>query len=458
MLTRIEIDGFKSFEGFELTLPPFAVILGPNAAGKSNLFDALRFLSQLAVTDVRSAMRELRGEPRELFRHLPARGPVDRLKIAVEALLPRRVHDVYGQEIELQCTRVRYEVVVRRRDVSGIERFFIAEERAIAIKRGEDRWAPAGRKPSEKFRKLFMKYSTRGSPFLVTVLADGSATFEMHQDGKQGRVRKLPAGNAEATALSTVTVANEFLHLYALREELRSLRYLQLDPAAERQPSPLDAPEQLERDGSNLAAVLYRIQRETSMPDRPRGSLEDVRLDLGELIPGVVDLQIARDDERHEYRLRLVMRDGQHFSSRVVSDGTLRVLALLALLHDPKHKGTLLFEEPENGINKRRLAALMHYLKDACPTVDDPDPDEMDPLLQIIVNTHSPVAAAAVRDEIIIADIVEVVGKGRLPSHLCTRMRSHRVADMGELDRERRVTEAEIDSLLETIERSELAA
>ena len=34
MITRIEIDGFKSFEGFELALNPFAVILGPNASGK----------------------------------------------------------------------------------------------------------------------------------------------------------------------------------------------------------------------------------------------------------------------------------------------------------------------------------------------------------------------------------------------------------------------------------------
>ena len=37
MITRIEIDGFKSFERFKLALPPFAVIFGVNAVGKSNL-------------------------------------------------------------------------------------------------------------------------------------------------------------------------------------------------------------------------------------------------------------------------------------------------------------------------------------------------------------------------------------------------------------------------------------
>jgi recombinational DNA repair ATPase RecF len=45
MLTRIEIDGFKSFRDFALDIPPFLVIIGRNAAGKSNLFDAIQFLS-----------------------------------------------------------------------------------------------------------------------------------------------------------------------------------------------------------------------------------------------------------------------------------------------------------------------------------------------------------------------------------------------------------------------------
>jgi AAA15 family ATPase/GTPase len=36
MLTRIEIDGFKTFRHFALDLEPFQVIVGPNGVGKSN--------------------------------------------------------------------------------------------------------------------------------------------------------------------------------------------------------------------------------------------------------------------------------------------------------------------------------------------------------------------------------------------------------------------------------------
>lgn len=67
MLARIEIDGFKTFRDFALGLPPFLVVLGRNGAGKSNLFDALRFLSRLAAEPVAEAAQQARGDLLELF-------------------------------------------------------------------------------------------------------------------------------------------------------------------------------------------------------------------------------------------------------------------------------------------------------------------------------------------------------------------------------------------------------
>src|SRR5215831_12056404 len=99
MLTRIEIDGFKTFENFSMNLGPFLVILGPNATGKSNLFDAIRFLAHLAGMDLRAAVRGLRGEPHELFRRQGDGSPGSRMAFAVELLLNPEVHDPWGATV-----------------------------------------------------------------------------------------------------------------------------------------------------------------------------------------------------------------------------------------------------------------------------------------------------------------------------------------------------------------------
>jgi predicted ATPase len=107
MLTRIEIDGFKTFEHFSLDLAPLTAIVGPNASGKSNLFDALRFLSLLAQTDIRSAMQGLRGEPEELFR-LTQAGNADTMSFAVEVLLSRKGMVVQSDRIPARFLRAKW--------------------------------------------------------------------------------------------------------------------------------------------------------------------------------------------------------------------------------------------------------------------------------------------------------------------------------------------------------------
>lgn len=181
MLTRIEIDGFKTFDHAALDVSPFLVILGPNASGKSNLFDAIRFLSQLAVNDLRAACRGLRGEPHELFRRDAEGEPGTRLELAVEVLLEPKVRDPWGQEVELAHTRVRYEVGIERRtDSRGIERLIVTQESATALSRSEDRWltrpAPQGILPevSDAFRDRAMKIPPRHPGSLRGAVRDTS--------------------------------------------------------------------------------------------------------------------------------------------------------------------------------------------------------------------------------------------------------------------------------------------
>ena len=212
-----------------------------------------------------------------------------------------------------------------------------------------------------------------------------------------GAGRQRPADAAEATVLSSITSA-EFPHLYALREELRSWRFLQLDPAALREPSPAIGPEELDSDGRNLARVLARIKAETRTDTRSSGALADISADLTDIIPSVVDLDVVEDKRSQEYRVDLSMRDRQPFSSRVVSDGTLRVLALLTLMHDPRQRGLVCFEEPENGVHPFRLKSLIARLRDLATDPASAEVDRDDPLAQLLVNSHSPVLLAALKD------------------------------------------------------------
>ena len=67
MITKIKIDGFKTFSNFEMEFAPLTVIAGTNASGKSNLFDALRLLSRIVEMDLKTAFSEQRGDASELF-------------------------------------------------------------------------------------------------------------------------------------------------------------------------------------------------------------------------------------------------------------------------------------------------------------------------------------------------------------------------------------------------------
>ena len=87
--------------------------------------------------------------------------------------------------------------------------------------------------------------------------------------------------------LSGITNNEEFPHLFALREELRSWKLLQLDPALLRRTSPGDAADVLEPDGSNLAAALVAIKTETATPEQPRGALALISRQLASLVSEV---------------------------------------------------------------------------------------------------------------------------------------------------------------------------
>ncbi len=87
MITRIKIDGFKSFSDFEVELAPFTVIAGANGSGKSNLLDAMQLLQRLVNMPVNEAFSKQRGLPLELFAIKTDGSAVDAMYFEVDLII-----------------------------------------------------------------------------------------------------------------------------------------------------------------------------------------------------------------------------------------------------------------------------------------------------------------------------------------------------------------------------------
>ena len=440
MLTRVEIDGFKTFEAFGLDLRPLTAVVGPNASGKSNLFDALRFISLLAQHDIRTAMQGLRGEPEELFRRTPC-GTSDCMTLAVEVLLSRTGVDAFGTGYETPTQRLRYELklaLVQTPEGTPIG-IFVRDESCRPISRTNDR--------ADFLRSAKLNRNARVSPFIE--LADTGDAILVRQDGRQkhGRPMRLSLKEASRTALSAITTA-EFPHLYALREALSGIRFLEINPRAARSANDRFEDRTLKSDASNLAAVLAHLREKTANELRPDGVLSDIAADLASLIPSVRALKIRDDKSERQYSFSLVFNGDLVFSSRVISDGTLRLLALLTILNDPERRGTLCFEEPENGVHEGRIPMLIEFLRGAAGVSFEPDV----PSFQILLNTHSPKVMAALKDhEIVAADSVVDIDAAAQARTTKTRMRTGVQATSDMFDPEKHLSRFEIDRLLQNL-------
>jgi hypothetical protein len=110
-----------------------------------------------------------------------------------------------------------------------------------------------------------------------------------------------------------------------------------------------------------------------------------VKRTLRSLVPGVEELDVDLDEKRSTLDIQ-VRQAGRDFSSRIISEGTLRVLALCAIAVNPWSGPLLAFEEPENGVHPRRIELIAQLLASLT----------LDRNRQIIVTTHSPLFCDAI--------------------------------------------------------------
>lgn len=389
MLTRIEINGFKAFRNFALDFRPFQVFIGANGVGKTNLFDAIALLSHLAGDhSLTEAFSAARGEIVEIFSLNNDGSRAEKMEIAVEFLLDRSSTDANGKKFTPTNTRFRYEIAFERRG----EGAHIVSENLIGLPESKDGWVKEH--IPTKARKTWAVREKR-PPYITTVTEANQTTLYRNQDTLAGGREGVKADNLQRSVLSSSDPVR-YPTIHAVREAMKRWQFLQLLPTALRNPAKTAEGSLLLPDGANLAAALHRLSQDHA------AALTKITAEMRNLIPSVRQVMTKTLEARGETLLEIESEDGTRFSSRVLSDGTLRLLAMVCLRHDPLHRGVICFEEPENGVQPIRLKQMMAVLFGLASSFEE-EPAEGDPppLRQVLINTHSPhVIAEVPRDSL----------------------------------------------------------
>ncbi|MCS6887599.1 MAG: AAA family ATPase [Chloroflexus sp.] len=410
MLTRLKVSGFKNLD-VDVSFGPFTCIAGANGTGKSNLFDAIQFLSKLSDHTLLDAAMSVRSEGgrfteiRHLF-HRAGNRFAEQMSFEAEMIVPPEGTDDLGQPAKASITFLRYRLVLsyrRSESRASTEGLEILAEELTHINIGDA--AKHLRFPhSPAWRRSVVK-GRRTGPLISTQEKDGKRLIKLHQEGAAGRPREYLAETLPRTVLSSANAMESPTTLLA-RREMQSWRLLQLEPSALRRPDELTAPTRLSMNGAHIPATLNYLAYAPHQSDISGEAIFDKLANrLSELIEHVRSIRVDRDEQRQLLTLEVIDHSGTNLPARALSDGTLRFLALALLALDPRETGLICLEEPENGIHPERIPAMLRLLRDMA--VDPNYEVGVDnPLRQVIINTHSPIVVSEVYDdELLVAEL-----------------------------------------------------
>jgi len=212
------------------------------------------------------------------------------------------------------------------------------------------------------------------------------------ESGKIIVERKYPASESEL-AIFQVKDRDKYPAPYAVLSELQHwicYRDIDVGPEAKvRQPALIRSDTMLLDDGSNLSSVLYVIQQEH--PD----DWDDIVGILRTAYPDFVKLTVPAGGGDGKVNLRWFERpyEKQGLSPNLLSDGTLKLLSLIAILKGPDPPPLICIDEPELGLHPDWIELVAELMQDAAART------------QVIVATHSPhIVAKLDPDQVIVTE------------------------------------------------------
>jgi AAA15 family ATPase/GTPase len=360
MITSFSIKNFKSYREAEMPLANLTFFIGANASGKSNALEAIRLLSWLAkgsrLDDIgrgnKRADSLLRGEPSNLFRN-PEKG------------------------FELGCK------------LKGIEENW--NQLSIEISQISDNLIITGESVSNNSENLPL-YHVDGKPNPHT-----DEISVMYNNFKKGRNKPhIPCSDRQAIFYQLETPARFHkthknsqriipLVVKGIREALRNIVFLEPRPEVMRDYSYAKDDELME-DGENLSSVLFKIWE--GRDEEKKQMLEFVR-SLPE--QDIKDIRFIVT-ERNDVMVRLVESFGnkeREVDAPMLSDGTLRVLAIGATLLSAPQGSLVVIEEIDNGVHPSRAGSLIRQIIKISKNRK----------LRVLLTSHNPALLDALPDE-----------------------------------------------------------
>lgn len=338
MITRIEIEGFRSIERLDLAMEPLTVLIGPNGSGKSNLLDVFALMSAASAGGLAEALTIRGGYDLIRFRGASEERVFFALDFSANGTFAEEGADVH------------YKLQLRP---SGSVARIGFEQVSVGPKPG---------------------YT---APMFVAHRKLDSCTFRNKLSGN----REEPKGLESESELAIFQVKDQTAYPtpYKLAREMSAWRlYPPITTAPDapvRRPQLLRSGLRLAADGSNLASVLHAIQNQSpavweELCDLLRTACPGFRhLSFPpEGGDGMVVLRWWEEPFAREYG----------FSANLLSDGTLRLLMILAILLSPDPPPLVCIDEPELGLHPDWVKLVGEQLQAAATRT------------QLVVATHSP--------------------------------------------------------------------
>jgi predicted ATPase len=370
MISLIEALNYSCLKYIRQKLGPFHILVGPNASGKTTFLDTIAFLGRLVSDGLEAAI----DERTQNFQDLVWQREEKQFQLVIEAAIPEKLQ---GHVPDEQYDTVRYEVAIGQEN-SGDEIEILGETVLLKMADNEEPqqidFFPREVLPPDSIlspsksadRRLVIKKSHKGNDNYYS---------EIRKKRGRGRGGWSPSYRLgpKKSAFGNVPADEESFRIALWLKDFLTdgVQQFFLNSQLIRKASPPKLGLGFKTDGSNLPWVIHSLQQEDS---------DSFHRWVNHLQTGLTGLQnvhvIDRPDDKHRY-LVVEYAGGLKAPSWMVSDGTLRLLALTMPAYLKNFSGVYMIEEPENGIHPGALEVIYQSLSSVYNA-------------QVLLATHSP--------------------------------------------------------------------